>query len=242
VQPGHLQVAVRYLPAAHDARSGGDWYDAFMSAGGDLSLVIGDATGHDRDAAAVMGQLRNLLRGLAYALKKPPAPILTALDEAMEHFAVGSLATAILAQVEQNPLDKLRGVRRLRWSNAGHPPPLLLHVDGVAELLETEPELLLGVGGGRAQRHDHMVPLPVGSTLLLYTDGLVERRGSDLDLDLERLRRTVQDLAGNDLESFCDALIDRMRSGVDDDIALLAVRAHDPSRPRPPEAGPERLR
>ena len=242
VQPGHLQVAVRYLPAAHDARIGGDWYDAFMSAGGDLSLVIGDATGHDRDAAAVMGQLRNLLRGLAYALKKPPAPILTALDEAMEHFAVGSLATAILAQVEQNPLDKLRGVRRLRWSNAGHPPPLLLHVDGVAELLETEPELLLGVGGGRAQRHDHMVPLPVGSTLLLYTDGLVERRGSDLDLDLERLRRTVQDLAGNDLESFCDALIDRMRSGVDDDIALLAVRAHDPSRPRPPEAGPERLR
>lgn len=241
VQPDHLQVAVRYLPAAHDARIGGDWYDAFLAVDGELNLVIGDVAGHDRQAAATMAQLRNLLRGLTFALNKPPAPILTALDEAMEHFAVDSLATAILAQVEQNPLDKLRGKRRVRWSNAGHPPPLLLHPDGTAELLHTEPERLLGVGRP-IRRSDHTASLPSGSTLLLYTDGLVERRGSDLDRDLELLRLAAQDLHAHDLETFCDALVDRMGYDGDDDVALLALRAHDPSRPRPPEAGPERLR
>ena len=239
-QPDHLQVAVRYRPAAHDAKVGGDWYDAFLAPGGELTLVIGDAAGHDRQAAAVMGQLRNLTRGLAFALDKPPAAILLALDSAMAHFSVGSLASAIIAQVEQRVVDKLRGRRRLTWSNAGHPPPLLLHPDGTAELLTTPPEQLLGLSAP-GERNDHHVALSTGSTLLLYTDGLVERRGVDLDDDLERLRETAQAVPADDLETFCDTLIDRMGHHGDDDLALLALRAHDPSRPRPPEAGPERL-
>jgi PAS domain S-box-containing protein len=244
VQPDHLQIAVRYRPAAHDAKVGGDWYDAFLTIDGELSLVIGDVAGHDRQAVAAMGQLRNLLRGISYTLNKPPAAILTALDAAMSHFAVGSFATAVIAQVQQTVLDKVRKRRRVRWSNAGHPPPLLLHPDGTAELLHTTPELLLGVHTGHP-RTDHVAELPVGSTLLLYTDGLIERRGENLDDGLDRLVSAAGTLTGNDLETFCDALINCMSDDGDiathDDIALLALRAHDPAQPRPPEAGPERL-
>jgi PAS domain S-box-containing protein len=241
VQPDHLQVAVRYRPAADGAKVGGDWYDAFLTATDELSLVVGDVVGHDRQAAAAMGQLRNLLRGLAYRVGKPPARILTSLDGALSHFAVGALATMVLAQIEQTAADAAVGLRRVRWSSAGHPPPLLLQPDGTAELLHSRPDLLLGIDG-RVARHDHEAVLPVGSTLLLYTDGLFERRGSDLDQDLERLRTTAETLADRDLETLCDELIDRMGYDGDDDVAVLAVRAHDESRPRPPEAGPERLR
>jgi serine phosphatase RsbU (regulator of sigma subunit) len=219
---------------------GGDWYDAFLTSSDELSLVIGDVAGHDREAAATMGQLRNLLRGISYTLNKPPAAILTALEQAMDHFAVGSFATAIVAQVEQTVLDKVLKRRRLRWSNAGHPPPLLLHSDGTVELLYTTPERLLGITPGQA-RTDHTTQLSVGSTLLLYTDGLVERRGEDLDDGFDRLVSAANTLAGHDLEEFCDALISHMDHGGDDDMALLALRAHDPGQPRPPEAGPERL-
>jgi PAS domain S-box-containing protein len=240
VQPDYLQIAVRYRPAAHDAKVGGDWYDAFLTADNELSLVIGDVAGHDRQAVAAMGQLRNLLRGISYTLNKPPAAILTALDTAMGHFSVGPLATAIVAQVEQTVLDKVLRRRRVQWSNAGHPPPLLLHPDGTAELLHTTPELLLGVQAGHS-RTDHAAQLPVGSTLLLYTDGLVERRGEVLDDGLDRLVSAAETLTAHDLEQFCDALISHMGDDGDDDIALLALRAHDPGQPRPPEAGPERL-
>jgi serine phosphatase RsbU (regulator of sigma subunit) len=242
VQPDHLQIAARYRPAAHDAKVGGDWYDAFLTVDGELSLVIGDVAGHDRDAVAAMGQLRNLLRGISYTLNKPPAAILTALDTAISHFAVDTIATAIVAQIEQTVVDKVRNRRRLRWSSAGHLPPLLLHPEGTAELLHTTPELLLGVRTTGQSRVDHVAQLPVGSTLLLYTDGLIERRGEILDIGLARLVSAAEALTEHDLEAFCDALISKMGDDGDDDIALLALRAHDPAQPRPPEAGPERLR
>jgi serine phosphatase RsbU (regulator of sigma subunit) len=102
------------------------------------------------------------------------------------------------------------------------------------------------LGGGEVStgvsRVDHVATLPVGSTLLLYTDGLVEQRGEVLDEGFARLVAVAETLAQHDLEGFCDALIDRMGYGGDDDMALLALRAHDPGQPRPPEAGPERLR
>jgi serine phosphatase RsbU (regulator of sigma subunit) len=187
-----------------------------------------------------MGQARNLLRGLTFGAGGPPAEALTALDKAMRHFTVDSLATAILAQVEQTATDAATGRRRLRWSNAGHPPPLLLQPDGSAELLHTPADLLLGVVP-HGRRTDHEALLPIGSTLLLYTDGLVERRGLDLDDGLARLPVVAGELAGLDLETFCDELLARMACDGEDDVALLALRAHDPSRPRPPEAGPEVL-
>ena len=225
-QPDHLQVAVRYRPAARGAQVGGDWYDAFLTPAGELCLVVGDVTGHDRVAVAAMGQIRNLVRGLAFGIDGSPAEVLTAVDRAMTHYGVGVPATAVLAQIEQAPADAARGVRRLRWSNAGHPPPLVLHPDGTAALLGTVPELLLGLRAGRnATRTDHEAELPTGATLVLCTDGLFERRGVDLDHGLADLLRAVREVAADDLEAWCDELLDRMGLDGDDDVAVLALRA-----------------
>ena len=238
-QPDHLQIAVRYRPAAQEAQVGGDWYDAFLTADGATCLVIGDVAGHDRDAAAAMGQMRNLMRGVAYTLNEPPAAVLSALDRAIRDLAVGSLATAVLARVESvDPREGLGpSVRRLRWSNAGHPPPLVIDADGSTRLLRTEADLLLGLDPD-TDRGDHEELLAPGSTLLLYTDGLVERREASLDDGLDRLQEVSGDLATVELSELCDRLLDLLGTQGNDDIALLALRAHPEDRPRPPEAGP----
>ena len=234
-QPDHLQIAVRYLPAAADAAVGGDWYDAFL-VNDATSLVIGDVAGHDQDAAAAMGQVRNMLRGIAHLKQAPPAAVLTALDDAMTSLAVGALATAVLAQVEQLPDDAALGLRLLRWSNAGHPPPLLLEPDGSATLLTTEPDLLLGLDP-RSARSDHTQVLRPGATVLLYTDGLVERRDAPLDQGLEWLRSRVSALAHGTLDELCDGVLANVGSALEDDVALIALRAHPEDRSRPPDTG-----
>jgi serine phosphatase RsbU (regulator of sigma subunit) len=203
-------------------------------------LVICDVAGHDRTAAAAMGQTRNLLRGLTYGLGEPPAAILTALDNAMQHFNVGSLATAILARASRPPRTPPVAAAGCAGPTPDTPPPLLVPPDGTAELLHTPSDLLLGVLPG-GLRIDHEALLPVGSTLLLYTDGLVERRDENLDDGLARLQSVVRDIIALHLETFCDELIDRMAHIGDDDVALLALRAHDPEKPRPPDAGREVL-
>lgn len=223
-QPAGLRIAVRYRPAAQEAQVGGDWYDAFLTPGGATTLVVGDVTGHDRRAAAVMAQLRNLLRGIAHSLDAPPAQVLTALDRAQQGLGVTTLVTAVLAQVEQGPGD---GLRRLRWSNAGHPPPLVVRADGTAELLERPHDLLLGVDPDRP-RTEHTLDLLVGDTVVLYTDGLVEQRRSTLDDGLDRLLAVAPELAGRPVEELCDVLLTRMAPDNADDVALLALRV-DPS-------------
>ncbi|MCZ2822037.1 SpoIIE family protein phosphatase [Modestobacter sp. VKM Ac-2977] len=219
-QPPGLRIAVRYRPAAQEAQVGGDWYDAFLTPGGATTLVVGDVTGHDRTAAAVMAQLRNLLRGIAHSLDAPPAPVLTALDRAQQGLGVTTLVTAVLARVEPGPGD---GARRLRWSNAGHPPPLIVRADGTPELLERPHDLLLGVDPDRL-RTEHVVELHPGDTVVLYTDGLVEHRRSTLDDGLARLVAAGQELAGRPVEELCDALLARMAPEHADDVALLALR------------------
>ena len=239
VQPDHLQITVRYLPAVDDAQVGGDWYDAFLTGDGATALVIGDVSGHDRDAAATMGQVRNLLRGIGYSVGEPPAAVLSQLDRALRDLGIVALATTILAQIEQDEHAEARGLRVLRWSNAGHPPPLLLHPDGRTELLRTEPDLLLGLDA-HSRRADHRTVLTPGATVLLYTDGLVERRGASLDDGLQWLEQACGELAGLPLEEFCDQLLTAV-GDVEDDVALLAVRAHPEDRPRPAVAGPTRV-
>lgn len=234
-QPDHLQLEVRYLPAAREAYVGGDWYDAFAVPGGDTLLVIGDVAGHDRLATAGMAQIRGVLRGVAHSLDGWPAQVLTALDAAMRDLPVDALATAVLARVQRTASPSSGQV--VRWSNAGHPPPLLLTPGGSTELLRREPELMLGVQQG-TRRTDHTVVLAPGATLLLYTDGLVERRGETLTQGLEWLARRVAALSGLPLGPLCDALLAEVPRGADDDVALLAVRAHaevprEPG-PRPP--------
>jgi PAS domain S-box-containing protein len=238
--PDHLEVAVRYVPAASQAEVGGDWYDAFLLGDGRTALVIGDVTGHDRYAAAAMAQVRNVLRGVAHCLQESPAVVLTALDRAMHDLAVDSLATAVLATVEQRPEDAERGVRWLRWSNAGHPPPLLISPEGVVTVLAREPDLLLGLDPS-APRADHVQELRPGATVLFYTDGLVERRGVTLDQGTAWLVAAVGRWGPLPVEELCDRLLAELAGAVEDDVALLVVRAHQEGRPRPPQAGVVRL-
>jgi hypothetical protein len=238
LQPDHIQVAVRYQPAARRAEIGGDWYDAFLGPDGALALVVGDVTGHDQQAAAKMGQIRNLLRGVYYTLRGSPAATMAALDDALEGLAVRDFATAILARVEQDRHDAARGVRTLRWTNAGHPPPVLIDSAGHARLLETPPEPLLGLAFG--DRNDHTVELEPGATVVFYTDGLIEVRDQSLSVRLEWLVDLLQDSQRLDAERLCDHILDRV-AHADDDIALVVMRVHPEDRRRPPEAGPEVL-
>ena len=241
-EPDHAEIVVRYHPAMEAAEVGGDWYDAFLQPSGAAVLVIGDVVGHDIEAAAAMGQLRGLLRGIAYGEGAGPATVLTELDRASEGLAMRALATAAIARVEQTPEERAAGVTRLRWSNAGHPPPLVRHPDGRVELLTGgRPELMLGVDPSTA-RTESVVTVERGATLLLYTDGLVEGRDMLLDEGIARLREAVTELADRPLAELCDLLIDRLRpDGLQDDVALVAIRLHPQDRPCPRGAGPRRM-
>src|SRR3954447_14623754 len=241
-EPDHAEIVVRYQPAAEAARVGGDWYDAFMQPDGSTMLVIGDGVGHDTAAAAAMGQVRSLLRGIAAYSNAGPAEVLRGLDNAMAVLQIETLATAAVARFEQTDDERQRGVTRMVWANAGHLPPLALHPDGsVAVLADWKADLLLGVDAD-VVRTESVVTLDRGSTVLLYTDGLVERRDADLDAGLDRLRTHLRELADLPLQELCDELITRLVDGKPgDDVALVAVRLHPQDRPRPPEAGPNRV-
>ena len=224
-QPDDLQLTARYVPAHADDQVGGDWYDALLLPDGTTMLVIGDVTGHDITAAAGMGQLRIALRALAVDRDDPPAELLRRLESVVDSLGGQAiLASCVVARLEQDERDRAAGLRTLRWANAGHPPPLLVDADGTARLLHAPADLLVGVAA--PSRSDHVVQVPPGSTLLLYTDGLVERRDEELDEGLERLRRAARWLAGPDLDAGLDALLAEVGTAGGDDVAVLAVRFH----------------
>jgi len=238
-QPDNCQIAVRYLPATRAAQVGGDWYDAFLHADGAVHLVIGDVVGHDTGAAATMGQLRSLLRGIAVAGGSDPAHVLDVLDTAIVQLGLHTYATVGMGRLEQTADEATRGVTRLRWASAGHPPPVVIDADGgLVCVPEVSGRLMLGVDPASTRGHVAF-ELPPGATVLLYTDGLVERSGSDLDAGVGRLHRLATELVHLPLEELCDRVLERLVDGHPaDDVALVAVRLH---RPRYTEAGPERL-
>ena len=240
--PDHCEIVVRYVPAAAGAEVGGDWYDAFVQPDGATMLVIGDVVGHDSRAAASMGQLRGLLRGIGHHTGGTPAEVLTGLDRSSTGLDLDTMATALIARLEQDAPELVAGQTRVRWSSAGHPPPVLIGCDGTVTLLDGDaPDLLLGVEPGRA-RSDRVAALDPGGTMLLYTDGLVERRDRDIDAGTAELVRVVGGLTDLPLQQLCDQLLERMYlPDTEDDVALLAVRVHPQDRPRPPEAGPQRV-
>ncbi|MCA0145683.1 SpoIIE family protein phosphatase [Blastococcus sp. LR1] len=226
VQPEGAEVVVRYTPAAEAARVGGDWHDSFRQPGGATVLVIGDVVGHDTEAAAAMGQIRALLRGIAAYSDAGPAEVLRGLDAAMTQLDVGTYATAAVARFEPGAA----GCTRLRWSNAGHLPLLVVEPGGaVHQVGSWRGERLLG-SGTDAPRSESVLDLAPGSTVLLVTDGLIERRDSDLDVGMDLLRGVVTELAALPLPELCDELIDRLVSGrPDDDVALVAIRLDAPT-------------
>ncbi|ANH37454.1 Phosphoserine phosphatase RsbP [Nocardioides dokdonensis FR1436] len=218
-------IAARYRPAAARDQVGGDWYDAVVMPGGDTSLMIGDVVGHDLGAAATMGQMRNMLRAITWAVDDRPAAHVRLLDHLLHDLEVEGLATLVHARIETVTGPDGRPARSLAWTNAGHPPPLLLAADGVASYLQDGPtDLMIGVLPD-VERADHTRVVDDGSTLLLYTDGLVERRGEHLDEGLARLRDAGSRHAHLPVEKFLDAVLrDLVDADLDDDIAVMAVR------------------
>src|SRR5215218_11420047 len=212
VQPDHLELSVRYRPATQGVSIGGDWYDAFLQPDGDTVLVHGDVMGHDIEAAAAMGQVKTLVRGIAYDRLEEPAGVLRRVDHALVGLAVAVLATALVCRVEQDPGDRAAGLRRLRWATAGHPDPMLLLVDGTVVDLEAPVGPPLGIGW-LGPRVDGTATLPENSTLLLFTDGLFERRGVPLDDGRAQVRDILARSADLPLDELCDRLLAEMLGG-----------------------------
>jgi serine phosphatase RsbU (regulator of sigma subunit) len=220
VQQPDLETAVRYRAATRGVSIGGDWYDSFLQPDGDMVLVIGDVMGHDIEAAAAMGQVKTLVRGIAFDRLEEPAGVLRRVDHALVGLAVPTMATALVCRVEHDGA----GGRTLRWSSAGHPEPLLLTADGKVTDLTAPVGPPLGIGW-RGARADGAAELPDDATVLLFTDGLFERRGVPLDDGREQVRRLLAQFGERPLEELCDRLLAVMLAdGAEDDVAVLGLR------------------
>jgi serine phosphatase RsbU (regulator of sigma subunit)/anti-sigma regulatory factor (Ser/Thr protein kinase) len=211
-----IQLAARYVPGTAELEVGGDWFDAVTLAHGRLGLVVGDVVGKGVQAAATMAQLRNALRAFAFERLKP-ASTLAQLNRLADEVLETAFATVAYVVV-----DPEAGI--CRYTSAGHPPPFVVYPDGTVETLEGARGLPLGTVPD-AQYRQAVVDVPAGSVLLLYTDGLVERRSRPLDEGLELLRTAVQH-GPRDPELLVEHVLQRMVGTEErgDDIALLAVR------------------
>jgi serine phosphatase RsbU (regulator of sigma subunit) len=213
-----VEVRHRYLPGSKMVEVGGDWYESIALPGGRVALVVGDVAGHGVRAAVTMGRLRTAIRTLA-RLELPPAETLQQLDELMHELGVREphFATCVYAV-----FDAVSGSCEI--ASAGHLPPLLVSPDGDSQFLDVAPAPPLGIGSGPIQTQ--VFKIRDGSLLVLYTDGLVERRTSDIDDGLARLRGTFgPGSPSRPLEELCKATLagvyaDHQR----DDIAVLVAR------------------
>jgi PAS domain S-box-containing protein len=214
--PG-LAVAARYLPAASEAEVGGDWYDVLSVPGGGVGLVMGDVAGKGLAAASMVGRLRSALR--AYALEgHAPARVLEQLNRLIWTGADESqMATLIYVVV-----DPAEG--RVRWVNAGHLPPLLVMAESMPHYLEGGSSVPLGVLPF-PDFEEVSVPMDPGATVVLYTDGLVERPGEHIDAGMGRLVAAVRD-APEEPEQLCEHVLRELvpHGGAPDDVALLTLR------------------
>lgn len=221
-QPLGAKIAFRYLPAAETARVGGDWYDVVPLPGSQVALVVGDVMGHSMTSAAIMGQLGTMVHTLS-GLNLTPDEVLRRLDIQAQRLGPDRMATCMYAVYD--PV-----AHRIKIANAGHPPPILLHLGGRAEVLRVPSGAPIGIGGVDFSTVEF--DAPPGATLILYTDGLVESRMRDVWTGIEHLRQRIADvslLSGPDhsppLEALCDDVLDMLGLGDrDDDIALLAAR------------------
>lgn len=212
--PPGIEVAHRYLPASDVNEVGGDWYDVLHLPGDRAALLIGDVMGHGTRAAAVMGRLSASVRALA-RLDLEPVDLLYQLEAALDDLAEPMLATFLYTVI-----DPATG--RCRMTRAGHPPPATIGSDGAVHVIELPPGAPLGVGGTRFTTVE--TTLEPGGVLVLYTDGLIESRGSDIDERLAELTHLLAQPHAS-LTGLCDDLLTHLVPGsADDDIALLVAR------------------
>ncbi|MFD5629174.1 SpoIIE family protein phosphatase [Streptomyces sp. NPDC127072] len=209
--------AVRYEPATQPLEVGGDWYDTVTLSDGQIGIVVGDCVGRGLEAASVMGQLRSACRALLLQ-DASPARTLMALDQ----FAAG-VPGAACTTVFCGVLNTDTG--QLTYSSAGHPPGILAHPDGTTRLLEDGRSLPLAVRPGNP-RPEGACTIPARSTLLLYTDGLVERRRRPLTVGIEEASEALQDGRGIAVDDLATDVMSRLApaEGYDDDVALLLYR------------------
>ena len=213
-------TVARYVPAVADAEVGGDWYDALVLPSGDFLLVVGDVTGHDIDAATSMAQVRSTLRALAVNFDESPGDLLTRLDGTLSRLAQDVIGTCAVVRISRHG-----GQWSAHLASAGHPPPLLIRGDRTA-YVDMPHDVLLGVTPSSARTTTEFT-LPPGSTLLLYTDGLVEHRNRALTDGMAALHETAARLRADDLDTLCDTLLHRLAPHPTDDVCLLAIHLED---------------
>ena len=212
--PPWLEASARYVPATA-IQIGGDWFQLLDAGSGRIAAIVGDAVGHGLGSAAAMGQLR---ASIATAVANDPRPghALAAVDLFARRGA--DTLGASVACVLLDPLGPARD------ACAGHPPPLWVGADGRVERLDEGRHPLLGVGEPASSHHDGTVRFEQGDTLVLYTDGLIERRDEPIDVGIDRLRRCVSDERHRTVEDLCDTILSELVVQADDDVALLILR------------------
>ena len=211
-----LDVALAYEPARGDIGFGGDWYDVIEINESCTALVVGDVAGHGITAAARMTEAKATIRTLV--LNVPHAEVIPAANRSLAHFDSGYIATAAVAWIDD-------GAKTLEWRLAGHLPPVVRVPDGPACLLEGVHHPPIGTA--TSPREQDSIPFPTGSLLVLYTDGLVERRGEDIDVGLERLRGIVGGLPPTcSAHEARDSIMAELRlADREDDVAIVVVRS-----------------
>ncbi|GGO87918.1 SpoIIE family protein phosphatase [Wenjunlia tyrosinilytica] len=212
VDASGLQIAVRYRPAENDSLVGGDWYDAVVLPSKQVLLAVGDVAGHGIEAATGMVALRNALRGLA-TTGSGPGQLLGWLNTVTHHLTEQVTATAVVGVYDPQ-------TRTLRWARAGHLPPVLIR-DGAAEALPLPKGILLGAQS-EADYEERVLEMRSGDTLLMYTDGLIERRDRFLQQSLDQLVRAASESRPG-LEERLDHLLTHSSSDTDDDTCLVGV-------------------
>lgn len=207
-----------YTPASPDLAVGGDWYDAFLLDDATLAFAVGDVSGHGVEAAALMAQLRNALRAYAFEDGRP-ADVLTRLNRFLCRLDTDQFATAVFGTVA---LDRAI----CRWATAGHPAPVFFRPGETSlGVPAADHGPLLGFRADAAYGETDAALEP-GGGLLLYTDGLVERRGEHIDAGTERLRLLVHEVQTVPIEHLCDTVVERLAGGHEgrDDVCQLVVR------------------
>ncbi|NTW42009.1 MAG: SpoIIE family protein phosphatase, partial [Cellulomonadaceae bacterium] len=214
-----LDVWTYYAPSSGHAQVGGDWYDVLQVEPGNVVLVIGDVVGHDVEAAAAMGQLRSVVRSYAHDTADPAA-VLNRVDQLITGMRVPRSASLVLATMVRHGAGWT-----LRYSRAGHLPPLVARGGEVTQLSDAAGSMIGFGSGGRTSAQHELVP---GDVLVLYTDGLIERRDRTLRAGLDALIDATAQVGTVDAAGVGEELLSRLADGPEDDVAVVVVRVPDP--------------